>query len=55
VPALLREAVLPELFQIQAPVPDGVRRDPAVMCERNINNAQTQVFRMAWPSSRALS
>jgi hypothetical protein len=25
------------------------------MCERNINNAQTQVFRMARPSSRALS
>jgi hypothetical protein len=31
-----------------------MRRDLAVMCVRTIKNAQTQVFRMARSSSRAL-
>jgi hypothetical protein len=33
---------------------DDVRRDLVVICPRAIKNAQTQVFRMARPSSRAL-
>jgi hypothetical protein len=33
---------------------DEMRRDLAVMCVRTIKKAQTQVFRMARSSSRAL-
>ena len=45
--------ILPALY-LAGNGPDDVRRDLAVMCVRTIKNAQTQVFRMARSSSRAL-
>ena len=45
----LHKTVLPDLFQVQVWAPVGVRRDPAVMCARNGNNAQSQVFCMVRP------
>jgi hypothetical protein len=47
------ERVLPALYHTRNGL-DGGRRDLAVMGLRIIRNAQTQVFHMARPSSRAL-
>ena len=49
----LRIAILLALYLAMNGAGD-VRRDLAVMCPRTIKNTQTQVFRMARPSSRAL-
>ena len=49
----LRKAILLALYLAMNGAGD-VRRDLAVMCPRTIKNTQTQVFRMARPSSRAL-